>query len=204
MKKNYVYFVLYIVILVELLIVILERDELEEEEHKIRDKMLVQIAESYKQPIILSIPQIESTYNLGSKEPHKIIMTAIGLTSNEEKEFIKFYVDISKNSKNRPTNWPSGGLEIDKTSDIYQVVREDANGIFLGQFKNTGTFKFEAYCVVNRQLPKYLEGTKLGDELKHMVGDELLSESNKVEFVVDVKTVGGVQKESATFDLGGN
>ena len=46
-NKNVVYFVLYIVILTELLIVITERDELEEVEHQIRDKMLTTLAKMY-------------------------------------------------------------------------------------------------------------------------------------------------------------
>jgi hypothetical protein len=55
---------MYLVLIVELLIVITERDELEEKETLIRDKMLNTLVESYKQPLILSIPQRTSDYNL--------------------------------------------------------------------------------------------------------------------------------------------
>ena len=81
---------MYLVLIVELLIVITERDELDEKEHLIRDKMLNTLAESYKQPLVLTIPQRYSDFNLKSKEPLRVVLTAVGVASDGEKKNLEF------------------------------------------------------------------------------------------------------------------
>ena len=62
------YFVLYIVLITELLIVITERDELEEVEKNIRTNMLGSIAASYKAPITLTATPKFLDYNVAAEE----------------------------------------------------------------------------------------------------------------------------------------
>ncbi|MCF8435407.1 MAG: hypothetical protein K9G57_01060 [Ignavibacteriales bacterium] len=192
MKKSMVYFILYVVLIVELLIVITERDELEEKEHEIRDKMIVQLAQNYKQPVFLQIPQSESTYNIGSKEPHKIIMTPVGLSSSEEADFVEYFIDIAPSSRNRPAGWPQGGISLSSGTNDFKIQKGQGNAIFLGQFKSGGDYSFVAYCQVDRQLPTYLT-TELLHMLKEEIGEQQKAVSEKEKFLVSVKVGGGVQ-----------
>lgn len=200
MKKNMVYFVLYIVILVELLIVITERDQLEEEDHKIRDKMIKSLALSYNQPIMLQIPQRESDYNLKNNEPHKVVMTPVGLVSDEEKEKVKFFIDISPESKVRPRNWPSGGISTDKNGfEEFFIEQQNGNAVFTIDFDRTGDYKFVAFVEVERELPGYLT-EKLLNQLKEEIGydeGDQVKTSDKVDFMVSVTTGGGVNTKAA-------
>lgn len=200
MKKNMVYFVLYIVLITELLIVITERDELEEVEHQIRDKMISTLAEMYRTPIILSVPDQFSDYNLASKEPKKVVFTPIGLNSKQEKENVKFFVTVAPGSK-APRGFPPEGISSDKPSEFFKVEKEDGNAVFVADFKNAGKFKFQAKCVVDRALPDYLP-EKLLEELKHEIGKaNLHQESEPVEFVVNAKRIGGLKKKEVKFSL---
>ena len=145
MKKSMVYFVLYIVILVELLIVITERDELEHIEHEIRDKMITSLARSYSQPIVLQVPQRDSDYSLKNKEPHKIVMTPAGLVSEEEKAKVLYFIDVNPDSKRSPSGWPEGGINSTQISNERFVIEtQSGNAVFLGEFKRTGKYNFVA------------------------------------------------------------
>lgn len=192
MKKNMVYFVLYVVLITELLIVITERDELEEKEHEVRDKMLATIAESYKKPVLLSIPQAESDYNINNEEPHSIVMTPLGLVSDEEKQNVSYTINVVGNST--PRNWPSGGLTNESVNDAFQIeLNQDGSAIFKAEFSSTGTYTFEAYFSVERELPQYLPDYLL-EELEHMIGTQKEAKSEAAQFQVKT-TSGGVQKK---------
>lgn len=200
MKKSMVYFVLYIVILVELLIVITERDELEHIEHEIRDKMITSLARSYSQPIVLQVPQRDSDYSLKNKEPHKIVMTPAGLVSEEEKAKVRYYVDVNPTSNRKPSGWPEGGVNSTQIiNDRFVIETQNGNAVFLGSFKNTGKYDFIAYCEVERELPGYLTAhllEQLKEELHYHEGDNLIT-SEKVDFLVNVSSGGGVKTKAA-------
>ena len=195
MKKNMVYFVLYIVLLSELLIVITERDELQEAENQIRDKMLTTLSELYKQPLMLSVPQKESNFKLGSVEPLRVVLTPSGLVSDNEKQNLTVHIDIDKNSKSRPRDWPEGGIVTGMDNPNYQVVRENGNAIFVANFDRKGDFNFIANCEVERQFPDYLP-EKLRNALKEMVGDLKLAKSNDEGFIVKASETGVDRKEA--------
>jgi hypothetical protein len=194
MKKNMVYFVLYILILVELLIVITERDELQEADDLLRDKMLSTLVEMYKQPLLLSIPQRESSYELGSKAPMKVVLTPAGLVSENEKDNLNFVIDVA--GGNRPPGWPAGGITVSNSNDNYKIERENGNAVFIANLKNPGEYKFRAYCEVERELPDYLP-PHLIESLKSMVGELKTVQSEKEGFSITAKSLGGVQSKKA-------
>lgn len=195
MKKNMVYFVLYIVLLSELLIVITERDELQETENQIRDKMLSTLSEMYKQPLILSVPQKESNYKLGSEEPLKVVLTPSGLVSDNEKKNYKIRIDVDKKNGAVPPDWPEGGIVIGKSNQKFKIERENGNAIFIANFDRKGDYKFLADCEVDRQFPEYLP-ENLKSALSEMVGKLKTAKSNTQNFVVKVNET-GVDRKSA-------
>jgi len=200
MKKSMVYFVLYIVILVELLIVITERDDLEKIEHEIRDKMISSLARSYSQPIVLQIPQRDSDYSLKNKEPHKIVMAPAGLVSDEEKQKVKYFIDVAPDSKRKPAGWPDGGItSFQQNGDKFVIQANNGNAVFMADFKNVGSYKFVAYCEVERELPGYLTDhllEQLKEEL-HYTGENEEIKSEVVDFSVNVSSGGGVKTKAA-------
>ena len=138
-NKNVVYFIMYVVLITELLIVITERDELEEKEHAVRDKMLASIAKSYAQPVILFLPVKEATYNVKSKDPSKTILTPLGLVSSGEKQSVVYHIDVAEESRRTPPNWPDGGITSDNGTDLYNIQKNtDGSALFLATLKNAG------------------------------------------------------------------
>lgn len=198
MKKNLVYFVLYVVVIVELLVVITERDELDARDHEIRDKMLNTLAEAYKQPLVLSIPQKKSEIDLAvQKDGIKVVMMPVGILSEEDKKNLNFVVDVSEKSKLRPGGWPKGGVTLSSKDGSFKVSRDNGNGVFSAMFDNAGEYTFSAYCTVNRQFPGYLP-EYLMNILKDKVGNNLRQVSPRVDFsIVASKKSGGVIKKDS-------
>lgn len=195
MKKSMVYFIMYIVLISELLIVILERDELHEQEMAVRDKMLTSIAESYKAKPILFIPAKKSDYNTESKEPLNVVLTPLGLVSDEEKNLVKFFVDVAPNSK-APAGWPSGGIKSNNGNENFKIQKsKDGSGTVVGKF-NEGEYEFVTHFEVERQLPGYLPPHLL-EALKQMVGEQQVAKSSVEKFSVSAKRQGGVKKKGA-------
>lgn len=196
MQKNMIYFVMYLVLIVELLIVITERDELDAKESLIRDKMLNTLAEAYKQPLVLTIPQRTSDYNLKSKEPLKVVLTPIGVVSTSEKKNLEFFINIDKKSRYKPVGWPKGGLTINNSTKNFKLIKENGNAVFVANFKKEGRYKFTAYCQLEHEFPDYLPQYLL-DSLKVRVGEFKVAKSNIEKFSVRASTIGGVKKKRA-------
>ncbi len=196
MKKNMVYFVLYIILIAELLVVITERDDLQAVENEIRNKMLTTLAENYKRDIFLNIPEKESEYSLGAKEEARVVLTPVGLTSEKEKENLEFFIDIAEDSKNIPPNWPKGGISLNTLNEDYNIEKLEGSGVFISRFSKIGSYKFIAYCQVERVFPDYLTANLL-EELKKEVNGDLLKRSQNEEFIVNAKSFGGLNKKEA-------
>ncbi|MCC6549807.1 MAG: hypothetical protein IT279_07030 [Ignavibacteriaceae bacterium] len=188
------YFVLYVVLITELMIVITERDELEEEEHKIRDKMLKSIAESYKAPLILAAVPKSLDFNVGSQDSKEatVVLSAIGLVSDEEKTNVEFTVGVKGSPT--PSGWP-GELKSTSadTNKTYYVLNDNGTGKFIAKLTSEGDFKFVAQCKVKRSVPDYLT-ERLKEELMHMIGDLKEGVSNQEEFTIRAKRQGGVKQ----------
>ncbi len=189
--KSMVYFVLYIVLLSELLIVITERDEYEEMERKVRDSMVVNIGEALKQPLVLQVDKITSREK-GNKEYTAVNLKAIGLVSREERTSIKYTINVQKGTR-VPPGWPSEGLTLDNPTDTYKVERDpDGGGKFFLKLDAEGEYKFVANCEVTRQVPSYLPDF-LQKALAESMGDKKEAKSEYENFSVTITTK-GVQK----------
>lgn len=189
--KSMVYFVLYIVLLSELLIVITERDEYEEMERKVRDSMVVNIGEALKQPLVLQVDKLTSREK-GNKEYTAVNLKAIGLVSREERNTIKYTINVVKGTR-VPPGWPSDGLTIDNPTEIFKIERDpDGGGKFYIKLDAEGEFKFVAYCEVTRQVPSYLPDF-LQAALSEKMGEHKDAKSENETFNVTVTTK-GVQK----------
>ena len=203
MKKNMVYFVLYIVLISELLMVIVERDDLLDQEEAIRDKMLATIAESYKKPVLLNIPEVKSDYSIKTKnqEPKKIVMTPIGLVSDKEKANIHYTVVIDPKSKSTPVGWPKTGITDETKNDKYFINKNsDGSAVFNALLTRPGKYTFIAQFKVKRELPSYLPDF-LQKELKELVAENLEAISPKVAFTINAKRLGGVKKKEVEFSF---
>ncbi len=195
MKKNMVYFILYIVLISELLMVIVERDELIAKEEEVRNKMLATIAEQYKEPLLLNVPEKTSDYSIKKDSPKIVVMNPIGLVSENEKSKVQYVVKISPKSKSRPSDFPSNGLSNTSKNDKYFVkVNPDGSAEFNGKFTSPGEYTFSAQFFVERELPDYLPEYLLNDLMK-MVGENLNGKSKVVEFTVNAKNIGGLEKK---------
>ncbi len=203
MKKNMVYFVLYIVLISELLMVIVERDDLLDQEEAIRDKMLVTIAESYKNPVLLNVPEVKSDYSIKRKNPvpKKVFMTPIGLVSDKEKENVQYTIILDPKSKNVPPAWPKDGIDNKTKNDKYFITKnKDGSAVFNALITRPGVYSWVAKFSVKRELPSYLPDF-LQEELKKMIGDNLFAKSAPVTFTVNAKRLGGVKKKEVEFSF---
>ncbi len=197
------YFVLYVVLITELLIVITERDELEESELAIRQNMLGSIAASYKAPISLSSTPKFLDYNVAGEGQHEatVVLSVNGLVSDEEKAAVEYTVSVAPGSK-VPDGWPSGGISTGKGNGKYKLEKnEDGSAKFLATIASEGDYKFSTYCEVERKWPGYLEKTALLDSLKVMVGSLKKAKSNVETFTISAKRQGGVKKKGAELVL---
>lgn len=197
------YFVLYIVLITELLVVITERDELEDVEKNIRTNMLGSIAASYKAPITLSSTPKFLDYNVAAEDGREatIVISVLGLVSDEEKSGVVYHIDVASGSK-VPEGWPSGGISTGTGNEKYKLNQSgDGSANFLAKITNEGEYKFHAYCEVERKFPGYLINTPLLDSLKAMVGNLKTAKSNTDSFTISAKRQGGVKKKGAELVL---
>lgn len=186
MKKSQVYFIMYIVLITELLVVITERDELHEKEQQVKAKMVKSIAEQYKRPITLVIPNPNTTKEING-DSVIVAMTPLGLVSDEEKKEVKFFVNLVSKGGDPIGSFPAGGLSEGITANGYQIVKtDDGNARFIVlKPGRAGDFVFSAYCQVTRILPSYLPQFLL-DELKKEIGTLSDAKSEPVNFTIKV------------------
>ena len=103
---------------------------------------------------------------------------------------------MKKKSRAKPNGWPKGGLSLNNSTKNLKLIREDGNAIFIESFKKEGTFRFKAYCQLEREFPDYLP-SYLMDSLKVRVGEFKVAKSNSQKFVVKASPLGGVKKKRA-------
>jgi len=126
MKVGAIYFVLYIVLITELLIVITERDDAERELRgtlAALDKLNIS---KHELPLEVSIPQDTSNYTLPNQWTQDIFTSIIlipeNLVSDSEIDSVVFWVDIDAESP-IPPFWPEGGMD---SRNINNISIEDA------------------------------------------------------------------------------
>ena len=94
MKAKIIYFVLYLVVLAELLVVIHERDQL------VEGLELEKYIKMFFQPIAVGKPEIaRNKINIGEPIPNYISLFPVNLTSDKEKEAVEFFGDLADESR---------------------------------------------------------------------------------------------------------
>ncbi len=197
MKKNMVYFILYVVLITELLIVITERDELDEAQEKVRTEMLRTI---YKEPVEIKVP-FSVDYEIKNQNKFNVVLSASGLVSVEEKQAIKYYINIDPSSKVRPSNWPGDGINSASIAGTYAIEKDSSgNAIFSGMLDREGDYVFTIYAEVTRTAPSYMKALPgLVDEFKlFMEETNQLNVKTKTALVnLHARRLGGVQTSAA-------
>jgi len=168
------YFVLYLVVLVELLAVIIERDTTELElKARIKEYETIQdsVLSLYGQPILLTV-QEETNWLITPRDSLHILISVSNLQTPEEKAGVKYYVTARSTVSS---------LTYHAITDIVS-----GNGHFYLKTNSAGTYIFDVYCLVERKLPKYLPEVVL-EGIFAKVGSDFTASSDTVYFKVNTK-----------------
>lgn len=199
MKKNMVYFILYVVLITELLIVITERDELDETQESVRKEMLKTI---YKEDVTLKVAN-SIDYEIKKDNKFNVIITVSGLVSEKEKGSIVYKIKVSPNSRIKPIGFPEELNTISPVNEIFILEKDSTgNASFQGAFDREGDYIFTVIAEVKRSAPAYMASIPgLTEEFEKLMREEKkLEVTTKPEtFVIHAKSLGGVQKAAAEF-----
>ena len=166
------YFVLYLVVLVELLAVIIERDSTELElQARLNEYSTIQdsIIALYSRPIFLDV-QEETDWLISSKDSAHVLISISDLHTLEEKAGVQYYINP------------------DKEGNYYNVIvdKETGNGNFYFKTNKNGTYNFDVFCKLRRYLPRYLPDIII-DGIFAKVGTDYKATSDTVDFKVKAK-----------------
>ena len=166
------YFVLYLVVLVELLAVIIERDSTELElQARLNEYATIQdsIISLYSRPILLDV-QEETNWLISSKDSAHVLISVSNLHTLEEKAGVQYYINPYEEG------------------NYYNVIvdKETGNGNFYFKTNRNGTYNFDVYCKLRRQLPRYLPDVII-DGIFAKVGTDYKATSDTVGFKVKAK-----------------
>lgn len=171
MKKSNVYFVLYLVLLVDILLVIQERDILSAKQIKVKKEMVKVIGKQYEHPLSAAIADKNILCNPGEKA--QVQITSSGLVSETEKKSVIYYV--KSEGRTYVSGQPDSPIKID----------ENGNATFESPAFSGGKHEYEAYFSVQRSLDAYLP-EQVKKELEKSFESAPLK-SNIVKFTVEVK-----------------
>jgi len=168
------YFVLYLVVLVELLLVIIERDSTELElKTRLAEYATIQdsVISLYSQPILLNV-QEEKDWLISQRDSAHVIISVSNLQTPEERAGVQYFVNPG----------------MDGDGGYYNVVtdKNTGNGNFYFKTNKNGTFNFDIYCRLQRKLPKYLPKVIL-DGIYEKVGTDYRTSSDTVSFRIKAK-----------------
>ncbi len=166
------YFVLYLVVLIQLLAVIIERDSTELElQARLNEYATIQdsIISLYSRPILLDV-QEETDWLISSKDSAHVLISISNLHTLEEKAGVQYYINP------------------DKEGNYYNVLvdKETGNGNFYFKTNKNGSYNFDVYCKLRRQLPRYLPDIII-DAIYAKVGTDYKTTSDTVSFKVKAK-----------------
>lgn len=168
------YFVLYLVVLVELLLVIVERDSTELElKERLAEYATIQdsVISLYSRPIQLDVEE-EKEWTISSRDSLHIIVSASNLQTPEEKADVQYYIKAEE------------GDEL----SYHRMTTDKQTGFGNFYFKTNrnGTYNFNVYCQLKRQLPRYLPQVII-DGIFSKVGYDFKAISDTVSFRVKAK-----------------
>jgi hypothetical protein len=163
-QRNFFYFLLYLVVAVELLVVIMDRDDAEEDLIKL-------VLKTLEQPPALTVSPINQWVTL---RDDSVVVSIAGLKTLEEKSSLQFRL-IDRNTPQ--------GYSVD-------VVKDTATGMgkFFGKFSVEGEYTFEVYCEVDRRLPDNLPEA-IRRKIEERNGIKVRLSSDTAMFLVRVGTV---------------
>lgn len=168
------YFVLYLVVLVELLLVIIERDTTELQlKARLAEYATIQdsVISLYSLPILLSV-QEETEWLISQRDSAHVLVTVSNLQTPEERADVQYYI--------RPNEEINNGF--------YRVTtdKKTGNGNFYFNTRNSGSYSFNVFCRLKRQLPRYLPRVII-EGIHQKIGNEYFSSSDTVTFKVKAK-----------------
>ncbi|MCK6604319.1 MAG: hypothetical protein L6Q59_05425 [Ignavibacteriaceae bacterium] len=191
MSKNIVYFVLYIIILSEVLIVIVERDEYEEQIKGMVKEML----EGYKQEFSVKLPEKEYTMQSTQQNALAVVISPIGINAKSDSVI---YVVRQKNGgvfAKLDKDSLTTGIDSNSVNPIYLKIDENkqAQLIIKPGFFGIGEYNLEVVAYLKRVLPSTIKGDFLKEVNKILNADKIVA-SNTEAFKVYVKGGFGAQK----------
>ena len=176
-RKISFYFVLYLVVLVELLAVVIERDNTELElKKRLKEYETIQdsIIASYNEPIRLTVQSVTDWLITNAKDSLHILISISNLQTPEEKASVKYFFTKNTDLENNPAKF---SIISDKKT---------GNGHFYFKSDKAGTFDFNVFCLIRRKFPSYLPDIIL-EGITSRIGDEFNAFSDTVNFKVKTK-----------------
>jgi hypothetical protein len=166
------YFVLYLVVLVELLAIIVERDSTELElQARLNEYATIQdsIIALYSRPILLDV-QEQTDWLISNRDSAHVLISVSNLHTLEEKAGVQYY------------------FTPDEEGNYYNVIvdKETGNANFYFKTNRSGTYNFDVYCKVRRILPRYLPDIII-EGIYATVGTDYKATSDTVGFKVKAK-----------------
>ena len=174
MKRSKVpfYFVLYLVVLVELLAIIIERDSTELElQARLNEYATIQdsIISLYSQPIVLDV-QDETDWLISSKDSAHVLISISNLHTLEEKAGVQYFI-----IPNEEGNY----------YNIF-VDKKTGNGNFYFKTNKNSIYNFDVFCKLRRQLPRYLPDIII-EGIIAKVGADYIATSDTVSFKIKAR-----------------
>jgi hypothetical protein len=196
--KLSLYFIFYVVMILELLIFIMERDEATDKHSADVAEMLMlsdNLAREFQKPLDINVPENSTTTIYGAslqRALHRtgdsvhVILSPLGLWSAAERHAVAVTV------------YDSTGKEIAREGNTgpfaMSVNKVTGDAVLSALFAREGTYKFTARCTVRRSVPGYypaLVKDSVNAKLKRVLGRDLLISTDRgVPFSITVKGEG--------------
>lgn len=170
------YFVLYLIVLVELLAVIVERDTKEQElNQRIQEYEAIQdsLIKLYKKPIVISV-QDKTDWVISGRDSLGLLVSVSELQTPEEKANVNFYLKLNKKED---STWINNAVQLNKRT---------GNGTFYFKERRPGLYNYKIYCTVDRDFPSYLPPIIL-DKIREKLGSDFKVSSDTIVFSVNAK-----------------
>lgn len=184
MSKNIVYFVLYIIILSEVLIVIVERDEYEEQIKTMVKEML----EGYKQEFKVKLPEDEYTMQTTQQNELAIVISPIGINTKSDSVLYVVRPKVKGAFPKVGKDSLVAGIDNDPSKPIYFKLDENKQAQLMIKpgYYGIGEHKLEVVAYLKRVLPPTIKGDFLKEVNKILNADKIVA-SNISDFKINVK-----------------
>ena len=196
--KLSLYFIFYVVMILELLIFIMERDEATDKHSADVAEMLMlsdNLAREFQKPLDISVPENSTATIYGSslqRALHRtgdsvhVLLSPLGLWSAAERGGVAISIYDSTGTEVANERRP-GPFAL-------SVNRITGDAMLSAMFAREGTYKYTARCTVRRSVPEYypaLVKDSVNAKLKRVLGRDLLVSTGRgVPFTITVKGEG--------------